>query len=145
MSKINFESPSVQSYLSILQDVIGRMGTNSAGCKTWCIALVSAIVVIISDKGNPNYAWATLIPIVLFFFLDAYYLGLERRFRERYDTFIRKLHSGAADMADVFIVTLEPGLGKTLEATFKACFSISVWPFYGFLFIMLIIVRAWIL
>lgn len=145
MSKINFESPSVQSYLSILQNVIGRMGTNSAGCKTWCIALVSAIVVIISDKGNPNLAWATLIPIVLFFFLDAYYLGLERRFRARYDTFIKKLHSDDADMTDVFIVTIEQGLGKTLEATFKACISISVWPFYGFLFIMLIIVRTWIL
>lgn len=145
MGKIGLDSPSVQSYLSILQDVIGRMGTNSAGCKTWCIALVSAIVVIISDKSNPNLAWATLIPIVLFFFLDAYYLGLERRFRANYDTFIRKLHSGTADMEDIFIITLEQGLGKTLEATFKACISISVWVFYGFLLIMLIIVRAWIL
>lgn len=139
------DSPSVQSYLSILQDVIGRMGTNSAGCKTWCIALVSAIVVIISDKANPDYIWATLIPVTLFFFLDSFYLGLERRFRARYDAFIKKLHSGTADMDDVFIVTLDPGLGKTMKATSKAAISISVWPFYVFIIVMLIITRMWIL
>ena len=145
MEKIGLDSPSVQSYLSILQGVIGRMGSNSAGCKTWCIALVSAIVVIISDKANPNYIWATLIPIALFFFLDAFYLGLERRFRERYDEFIKKLHKGETTVEDLFIVALEKGLCKTLEATFRAAVSISVWPFYVFLIGMLVITRTWIL
>ncbi len=42
MDKVNFESGAVQSYLGILQGVINRMASNSAGCKTWCITLVSA-------------------------------------------------------------------------------------------------------
>jgi len=61
MSKIvNLDSPAVQSYLTILQDVIGRMASNSAGAKTWCIALVSAIIVVIADKGEPGYVFMLL-------------------------------------------------------------------------------------
>jgi len=145
MNRISLESPSVQSYLSILQAVIGRMGTNSTGCKTWCVALVSAITVIISDKGNPNYLWASIIPLGLFFFLDSYYLSLERRFRQLYNDFIRKLHSDSATIEDVFIVTLDAGLCETISSTFKAAISISIWPFYSLLAAMLIAVRIWVL
>ena len=87
MDKVNFESGAVQSYLVILQGVINRMASNSAGCKTWCITIVSAIVVIIADKSNPVYVWVSLVPILLFLFLDSYYLGLEQRFRDSYNTF----------------------------------------------------------
>ncbi len=55
MTNITYESPSVQSYLNILQSIISRMAANSSGCKTWCITLVSAIIPIIADKGKPAY------------------------------------------------------------------------------------------
>jgi len=145
MNGLNFESPSVQSYLGILQSVINRMAANSSGCKTWCIALVSATVVILADKGKPEYVWVTAVPIVLFFFLDSYYLGLEHGFRARYDDFIHKLHAASATIEDVFIVTPEASLWETVKATFKACGSISIWPFYGLLALMLVIVRVLIL
>ena len=68
--KVSFDSPSVQSYLTILQSVISRMATNSTSCKTWCVSLVSAIIVIVADKGKPNYVWISIVPIVLFPLLD---------------------------------------------------------------------------
>lgn len=58
MAEVNVESGAVQSYLGILQRVINRMAANSSACKTWCIALVSAIVVITADKGKPVY-WSS--------------------------------------------------------------------------------------
>jgi carbon starvation protein CstA len=121
MSALNLDSPSVQSYLGILQGVITRMATNSANAKAWCVALVSAIVVIIADKGRPEYVWISCVPIVLFFALDAYYLGLERLFRDVYNGFVRKLHEGTATG------------------------SFSIWPFYLLLIIMLLLVKAWVL
>lgn len=145
MSKtVDLNSPAVQSYLTILQGVIGRMASNSAGAKTWCIALVSAIIVVIADKGEPRYVWIALVPIGLFFLLDAYYLGLERQFRERYNAFIGKLHDGAAEVDDVFIVT-PGGPISSMKGTFVACGSVSVWPFYTLLALMLLAVRTWIL
>lgn len=144
MNKVNFESPSVQSYLNILQSVINRMAANSSGCKTWCITLVSAIIVIIADKGKPAYITISVVPIVLFLFLDAYYLGLERLFRTLYNNFIKKLHSDTASVDDVFIVT--PGTVKEiLLATLKSLSSISIWPFYLLMGLMLCIVKNVIL
>jgi hypothetical protein len=146
MSKtVNLDSPAVQSYLTILQGVIGRMASNSAGAKTWCIALVSAIIVVVAGKGEPGYVSIALVPVGLFFLLDAYYLGLERQFRDRYNDFVGKLHEGNAEVEDVFIVT--PGGGPTgsMKAAFMACGSVSVWPFYFLLALMLLAVRVCLL
>ena len=120
------------------------MAASSSGCKTWCIALVSAVIVITADK-EPGYVWISVIPIVLFFFLDAYYLGLEQRFRDKYNGFIKKLHTETAAMDDLFIVTPGAGARKTIKATVGAFWSISVWPFYGLLTLMLIVVKALVL
>jgi len=142
MNTVNIESPAVQSYVTILQSVISRMASNSAACKTWCITLVSAILVIIADKGKPEYVWITTIPIVLFLFLDSYYLGLERFFRGMYNEFINKLHSNTATVNDVFTVSVDADFKETICFIFKALWSISIWPFYGLLGLMLIIIRV---
>ena len=144
MASVNLDSPSVQSYLGILQGVITRMATNSANAKSWCIALVSAIVVIIAGKGSPQYVWISVVPIVLFFSLDAYYLGLERQFIVLYNEFIRKLHADAATIDDVFIV--KAGSTCTIvKAATKATLSFSIWPFYSLLLAMVWLVKSWIL
>ena len=142
---LSVDSPSVQSYLTILQSVISRMATNSSSCKTWCISLVSAIIVIVADKGKPNYVWISVVPIILFLFLDSYYLSLERQFRTVYNDFIKKLHYGGATVDDIFLVTPRTGSGATSLNIIKASCSIAVWLFYALLAVMLLIVRAWIL
>jgi hypothetical protein len=144
MDLLTHESPSVQSYLTILQGVITRMASNSAGAKSWCVGLVSAIVVVIADKGSPAYVWIALLPIVLFCFLDAYYLGLERLFREIYNAFIRKLHTGTATVEDVFI--LPPGGTRVVaRSAAAACLSLSIWPFYALMVATLFVVKCWVL
>ena len=145
MSKIGLDSPSVQSHLTILQEVISRMATNSSGSKTWCIALVSAILVVIADKDIPDLVWIALVPIGLFLGLDAFYLGLERRFRHQYNVFIEKLHNDEAEIEDVFVVAPSEGSGATIKATMKALGSFSVWPFYSVQILVLIAVRFIIL
>lgn len=143
--KLNIESPAVQSYLGILQAVITRMATNSTSCKTWCITLVSAILVVVADKSKPDYALIALIPIVLFTFLDSYYLGLERGFRDLYNKFIKRLHTNEATIEDTFIVSPGGGTFHILGLAFKSSLSISVWPFYGLLAGMLYFARTWVL
>ncbi|MBW1614237.1 MAG: hypothetical protein JRJ57_09770 [Deltaproteobacteria bacterium] len=144
MKKVEIDSPSVQSYIGILQSVIGRMGSNSASCKTWCITLVSAIIVVVSRKNNPCYIWIAMVPILLFFFLDSYYLGLEQCFRDLYNKFVEKLQEGEATIEDVFIITPDADLLKTIVSTFKAALSLSIWPFYIVLIVMLSITEKFL-
>lgn len=121
------------------------MATNSASCKTWCITLVSAIIVIIADKSKPGFVWISVIPIVLFLMLDSYYLALERQFRDVYNDFIRKLHFGTATVDDLFFVAPRAGAVATSLNIVKAFGSIATWPFYALLALMLLVVRTWIL
>lgn len=138
------ESSSVQSYLNILQNIISRMAGNSANCKTWCITLVSGIVVVIADKAKPNYAWIALIPIILFFFLDAYYLGQERTFRATYNDFVRRMHARAVGTTDLFLVAPLKGF-NVIACTLQSSLSFAVYPFYLTLIGMIALARFFIL
>ena len=101
---IDSESPSIQTHLGILQNVIQRMASNSSACKTWCVTLVSAVLVIVADKGKPDYAWIAMLPIIVFAALDAYYLALEKAFRNSYNDFISKLHNKSLTESDLYSV-----------------------------------------
>ena len=87
---LNAESSAVQAHLTILQGVIQRMAENSRSCKVWCVTLVSAILVLVARTGEPHHALLALAPALLFLLLDAYYLALERAFRNSYDAFGRQ-------------------------------------------------------
>jgi uncharacterized membrane protein len=80
-SKIDESSQTVQTHLGIIQNVISRMAANSSSCKSWCITLVAAILVVIADKNNSKLALIAYIPTFLFLLLDAHYLALEKGFR----------------------------------------------------------------
>ncbi len=90
---MNAESPAVKAHLDIMQGVIQRMAANSASCKTWCISLVSAILVVAADKGKPQLVWLALLPTLMFFLLDTYYLAFEKGFRDSYKDFVLKVHA----------------------------------------------------
>lgn len=142
-SQITPDSSSVQSYLNILQGIITRMATNSANCKTWCISLVSAILVVIADKNKPNYALIALVPIVLFCLLDSYYLALERSFRKIYEKFIENLHKQNVQTNEIFVLKLPTEINSNL--VWQSIKSFSVWPFYLVLLVTVIIARFVIL
>lgn len=135
-------SPSVQAHLQILQAVINRMATNSSSCKAWCITLVSAILVIVADKGKPNFAYIALLPTLLFLALDAYYLALEKSFRASYNEFVRKVHAGLAVPDDLFAV--QPRGSESMHQR-SALASFSVWGFYGTLALLVEVARSLVL
>lgn len=135
-------SQAVQAHLGIVQAVIQRMASNSASCKTWCITLVSAILVVVADKGKPEYVWLALIPTILFFGLDAYYLALEKMFRLSYNNFIDKLHQGRVIGSDLYVVVPSGNMIRTMWASIL---SFSIWPFYLTLILMVLIAKKVIL
>lgn len=126
-SSLNESSPSVQTHLGILQSVIQRMAANSSNIKTACITIVSAILVIVADKGKPNYAWIALVPSILFMALDTYYLALEKSFRETYNKFVSKLHNETVTPHDLYFVSPS---GSQWRHRYDSLKSFSIWGFY---------------
>ena len=123
----NPDSEAVRTHLNIVQDVISRMAHNSSSCKTWCVTLVAAIMVLVARTDNPGYSLIALIPALLFLFLDSYYLGMERAFRKSYDCFVNKLVNGRLVLSDLYAV------GPTkLDSREKlsVLLSYAIGPFY---------------
>lgn len=141
-SGIDESSAAVQTHLGIIQSVIQRMASNSTSCKAWCITLVSAILVVIANKTKPEYAFIALIPTLLFFVLDTYYLLLENRFRNSYDVFIYKLHCKSLVVSDLYSVSPSKNSFKQIK---KSIFSFSIWPFYLTLIVMILIAKKYII
>lgn len=75
-------------HLEMIQGIINRMNQNSFMLKGWMITIVSALLVIYADKGNIVYLIVTIFPILVFWFLDAYYLQQERKFRGVYNDIV---------------------------------------------------------
>lgn len=136
--EIECESPAVHSYLDLLQSVISRMASNSAACKSWCITLVFAIVVALIDKDKAHLVLIAILPTILFSILDCYYLALEKAFRDKYNNFIKKLHAGHVGKSDLFIISPETTIGY--GQLIKSIKSISIYPFYLTIVIMIVLV-----
>lgn len=136
--EVNPESASVQTHLGILQNVIQRMAVNSSASKTWCITLVSAILVIVADKGNPDYAFIAFLPTLVFAALDAYYLALEKAFRSEYNEFISKLHNKNLTEVDLYSVAPK---GDVSALQWQSLQSFSVWGFYASLLVLIFITK----
>ena len=133
------ESPAVQKHLEIMQGVISRMAENSRSCKVWCVTLVAAILVLVARTGEPQHALIALVPILLFLFLDSYYLALERAFIASQNAFVAKLHEGELETTDVFkVVPIGMGWWLVVRSLFG---SLSILPFY--LLIAATVLLAW--
>lgn len=75
-------------HLDYIQATITRMSTASFSIKTATVALCGAVIGLM-PKAESSYLdgrlFLFLIPIVTFWYLDTYYLILEKCFRDLYD------------------------------------------------------------
>lgn len=73
-----------RNHLLMIQNVIDRMGRNSFSLKEWAIGIMIAIFAFAGANAHKAVI-ITLVPLIAFWFLDAYYLMLERKFRALYE------------------------------------------------------------
>lgn len=81
------------AYIKMIQDIITRMNHCSFLIKGWMITIFSAMLTIatsITNKGDKKQIIFCLVPVIIFWFLDAYYLWQERRFRCLYEEVINE-------------------------------------------------------
>jgi hypothetical protein len=72
-------------HLEMIQAVVSRMASQCATLKNYCVTISVALAGFAITLQRPVVALLTLVPILSFAFLDARYVQLERRFRERFD------------------------------------------------------------
>lgn len=85
-------------HLEFIQSVINRMGANSFRLKGWAVVLVSALMILAAREDSGEAAFVGLVPVVVFWWLDAYFLHQERLFRALYDR-VRMLDAEQIDFS----------------------------------------------
>lgn len=122
-------------YLEFIEGVISRMASNSFAMKGWMLTIVAALLAIYADSNpkNPSYILIAIFPTVLFWFLDAYYLYIERKYRDLY----KDVNDDNPTVKPFDLSTnSRGGFGKYLSSIFG---SVSTSPLYGLIVIGLII------
>lgn len=137
-SSLASDSSAVQAHITTMLAVIQRMAENSRSCKTWCITIVSAVLILVVRIEKPNYVLLALIPAAMFLLLDTYYLALERNFRKSYEAFVERLHEGKLITNELYVVS---PTGSIVRQFFASLSSFSIWLFY--LTLALMIGIAW--
>ena len=74
-----------RQHLQMIQDVISRMASNSFIVKGWAITAFGAMFAFYLQNKNYYILILVLILAIMFWWHDAYYLWLERRYRDLYN------------------------------------------------------------
>jgi len=122
--------------VEIVQDIISRMGTNSFLIKGWTATLVVASLIV---QGVSYHHYVAFLPLLVFWYLDAYFLRTERLYRKLYDWLIINRQKSDEFLLDMNNKSLEKRFGKEVSCTLQVMFSKTLVPFYGVLLFIIIV------
>jgi len=124
--------------IDIIQDIIRRMAFNSFLIKGWAISLV---VIALLLKGTEYQVWIAFIPLLVFWFLDTYFLWQERMYRKLYEWVIKNRLKTDEYLFDMNAYRFK----DEVQSRFRIMFSITLGWFYGSIAILIIIYSVFLL
>ena len=109
------------------------MAFNSLMIKGWAITLIAVTLLL---KGNEKYqVFIAYIPLMVFWFLDAYFLWEERLYRRLYNWVIQNRPN-----TDEYLFDMNAYRFKDQEQSkIRVMFSITLSWFYGSIFLLILI------
>ena len=112
-------------HLEAIQGVINRMASNSFALKAIAGTITAAVIAYAGATATPavRLVLAGILPVAVFWIMDARYLRLERLFRKLYDA-VRK-----GDVTEPFTMNFSP-YEADIPKTLRLALTWSVAPYY---------------
>lgn len=148
MSSTLPQTEQIHKELDLIQGIINRMAANSFEVKKWLIGILTAIVVFKGDElmgGRVNLVWVLLLPVLCFWYLDAFFLSTERFYREMYKWVIQHRSKTTSYLYDLNTKkrinpdNTETNLSLPKNNIWRVAFSKTLLPFYLVPFLFIII------
>ena len=134
-----------QHFIGLVHDTITRMANNSANCKTWLLAIITAVTAYLATHPESvDLLWLLVVVDVLFYWLDSYYLQLENNFRALEKDFVSQVKNAKDNRETVELLLYDFNFmrledGKVDHANKKkALMSKATWPFYLVILVTLV-------
>lgn len=128
-----------RKHFDYLQAIITRMNTNSFMIKGWTVTIVSALLALAASTKNTLYLQIAVLPVLMFWILDSFYLVQERKFRILY-------REATTHPTSILAYSLKTDIPAVIEDKsvkyFKVFFSSTIFSFY---LLLVIIIGACIL
>ena len=118
--------------IELIQDVIKRMASNSFLIKGWAITLVVASLLL---RGSRHQAMIAFIPLLMFWFLDAYFLWQEKMYRELYSWVVTNRLRTGEHLFDLNAKRFE----KIVQSKYRLMLSTTLIWFYGLIGALIVI------
>lgn len=132
MARVDTTADDKRKHLEFIQGIINRMSSNSFLFKGWSITIIAAIAAFATNDANPMLMIVPIVSTILFWSVDAYYLMLERLYRDLYNTVAKK----SPENIDYDLKTQKPSISSWIKVVFGRPI---LFLFYGAVLIMLII------
>jgi hypothetical protein len=138
----DFEENRVK-HLEMIQAVISRLGTNSFLVKGWAVTVSGAFLGFAVAGKEWGLALAGVLPVMLFWYLDAYFLRAERCFRTLHEA----VRTGSPATSPFVMAATHLDFGHSAPdiSWNKVLFSNTLFVFYGTLCLSSVIVLTAIL
>ena len=122
-------------HLELIQGVVNRMAQVSFILKGWTVTLVVALFAVVANGTDWRYVLFGLVPVCVFWGLDAYYLRQERLFRYLYD----KVRLGSTESTVPFFSMDTSIVEGSIASWWRTLFSKTLLGLYGTLAVITII------
>lgn len=126
-----------EKHLEIVQGVVNRLAYNSFFIKGWAITLLTGLMAVYAASGDKVFIILAIVPILLFWFLDSYYLWQERLFRRLYAEIV------AGSYPSDFSINIEK-INKSDISYIGVVFSKTIFPLYFIIILLLVIIYLWL-
>lgn len=124
----------IHKEIDLIQNCINRMAQNSFLLKGWTVSLVAVIIALAKDFDFTHLCLLLLLPVICFWYLDAFFLRTEKLYRKMYEWVINNRNN-----TDEFLYDLDPHrFKKEVSCELYIMFSKTLLVFYGIPMITLI-------
>lgn len=129
--------------IDLIQGVINRMANNSFLLKGWTVTIIVGVLALTKDKIVTNdvtyFALILLIPLCVFWYLDALFLHKEKCYRELYKWVIENRPSSNEYKYDLNYKRFE----NDVDSIAKIMRTSTIGVFYGIIALILIGITAY--
>ena len=126
-------------HLEFIQATISRMSGNLFLLKGWSITLIAALFALAAKDTNRAFIVVAFFPLIIFWFLDGYFLSMERRFRSLYEH-VRQLREEDID----FSMNTETYKNEPRNQWIQTLFSRTLFPYYFILALLMILLSIFL-
>ncbi len=140
--------------IDLIQSCITRMASNSFLIKGWTISIIAIVLALVDKEINPLLlCLMLLLPLIAFWWLDAFFLYTEKLYRKLYEWVITERPKKNAELMynlnphrfkDKLFQIKKDKKPKKLETQFSVMLSSTLLSFYGIIAAIIIVTGIFI-